>query len=241
MDVDGKVVLITGASGGIGLATARRFAAKGAKLALVARSADKLRELAAEVNGQGGEAIALPADMRDAEQVKGAIEETVRRFGRLDVLINNAGQAAAGTVAEVNLDDFRQILDLNVFGPLYTMQAAIPLMRAQGGGLIVNISSMVSKMRIPGLGAYAATKAALNVLSDTARGELAADNIRVITVFPRATATDFGQNSLGNREMRRQQRHGAPTPDTADFVAEKILLAINNEPPEQYMDAPNDG
>jgi NADP-dependent 3-hydroxy acid dehydrogenase YdfG len=241
MDVRQKVVLITGASAGIGLATAHRFAAEGAKLAMVARSADKLAEVAEQVRGQGGEAIALPADVRDPAQVKTAVKETMRYFGRLDVLINNAGQAAAGTVASVSPDDFRQIIDLNVFGPLYAMQAAIPIMREQGGGIIVNVSSMVSKMHIPGLGAYAATKVALNMLSDTARGELEDDHISVVTVYPRMTATDFGRNSLGNRDMRRQQRQVAPTPDSADFVAERILLAVKNEPSEQYMDTPSDG
>jgi NAD(P)-dependent dehydrogenase (short-subunit alcohol dehydrogenase family) len=212
MDVRAKVVLITGASAGIGLATARRFAAEGAKLALVARSADKLAQIAEDLRAQGVEAIALPADMRDPARVREIVEETALHFGSLDVLINNAGQAAAGTVATVSPDDFRQIFDLNVFGPLFAMQAAIPVMRAQGSGIIVNISSMVSRMRIPGLGAYAATKAALNMLSDTARGELAAENIRVITVLPRATATEFGAHSLGNRDLRRQQRQSSPIP-----------------------------
>ena len=138
-------------------------------------------------------------------------------------------------------DHFRQIIDLNIFGPLIAMQAAIPVMRKQGGGIIINVSSMVSKMHIPGLAAYASTKSALNMLSDTARGELASDNIRVITVYPRMTATDFGRNSLGNRQMRQQQRASANRPevvvDSPEFVAEKILLAVQNEPPEQFMDS----
>jgi NADP-dependent 3-hydroxy acid dehydrogenase YdfG len=237
VDLEGKVVLITGASAGIGLATARRFAQAGAKLVLVARSADRLERLADELRGQGSEAIAIAADVRDPAQVKRAIAETARHFRRLDILINNAGQAAADTVADLNPDDFRQIVDLNVFGALTAMQAAVPVMREHGGGLIINISSMVSKMRIPGLGAYAATKAALNVLSDTARGELAPEHIRVITIFPRVTSTDFGRNSLGNREVRRQQRaHSAVPVDWPEFVADKILAAAINEPEEQYMD-----
>jgi NAD(P)-dependent dehydrogenase (short-subunit alcohol dehydrogenase family) len=237
MDIRDKVVLITGASAGIGLATARCFAASGAKLALVARSADALNHLAEELQHQGGNAVALPADVSDPPQVQRVIEETVRHFGRLDVVINNAGQAAAGTVADLNPEDFRKILDLNVFGPLAAMQAVIPIMRKQGGGLIINVSSMVSKMHFAGLAAYAATKAALNMLSDTARGELASEDIRVITVYPRLTATDFGKNSLGNQRIRQQQRQGSPIPtDTPEFVAEKILAAALHEPDEQYMD-----
>ena len=241
MDIKGKVVLITGASMGIGLSTARLFAAQGARLALAARSTDKLTALADELRAQGHEALVLTADMRDPSAVKSMIESTLAHFGQLDILINNAGQAAAGTVADVNSQDFQQIIELNVFGPLYAMQNAIPAMRKQGGGLIINISSMVSKMHIPGLGAYAATKSALNMLSDTARGELASDNIRVITVYPRLTATDFGKNSLGNRQMRQGQRdggahHAAMQADTPEWVAEKILLAAQQEPQEQFMD-----
>lgn len=237
MQIRDRVVLITGASAGIGLATARRFAAEGARLALVARSVEVMGQLVQELRGQNHEAIAMATDIRDAAQIRRAVEETAKHYGTLDILINNAGRAAAGTIADVDPADFRQILDLNVFGPLAAMQAAIPLMRQQGGGLVINVSSMVSKMHIPGLAAYAATKAALNMLSDTARVELAAENIRVVTVYPRTTATDFGKNSLGNRGMRQQQRHGATMqPDTAEFVAEKILAAAVNEPEEQYMD-----
>lgn len=240
MEISGKVVLITGASMGIGLATAHAFAGAGAKLALVARSGDLLAGLAAELRAQGHEALAVPADLSDPEQITRAIAETVHHFGRIDILINNAGQAAAGAIAELELDSFRRIVELNVYAPLLAMQAAIPVMRTHGGGVIINVSSMVSKMRIPGLGAYAATKAALNLLSDTARGELAAEQIRVISVFPRMTATDFSKHSLGNRAMHREM-HGAqrPTPipvDSAEHVAGKILAAAIAEPDEQYMD-----
>lgn len=234
MEIRDKVVLITGASAGIGLATVRSFATAGAKLALIARSADVLNHLAKELQSQGIDAVAMPADVSDPKQVERVIEDTMRRFGRLDVLINNVGQAAVGKVADLNPDDFRKILDLNVLGPLATMQSAIPVMRRQGGGLIINISSVVSKMHIAGLGAYAATKAALNMISDTARDELASDQIRVITVYPRSTATDFGKNALGAHE---QQRQGSSSPtDTPEMVAEKILAAALYEPDEQYME-----
>jgi len=236
MHLPGRVVLVTGASAGIGRATARRFAQEGALLALVARSADKLASLAEEIIARGGQAIAVPADLRDPDSPKGVVAQTVRHFGRLDILLNNAGQAAAGDVADVNPDHFRQITDLNVYAPLLLIQAAVPVMRKGGGGLIINVSSMVSKMRIPGLAAYAATKAALDVLSDTARLELAQDSIRVITIFPRMTATDFARNSLGDPVLRRRQREGSPAPvDSPEFVAEKIVAAALHEPDEQYM------
>ena len=240
MELKDKVVLITGASAGIGLATARSLAAAGAKVVLAARSTDKLTQLADELQRDGHAALVVPTDMRNQAEVAQLVATAVQHYGQIDVLINNAGQAVAGTVAEVDVDQFQQVIELNVFGPIYAMQASVPQMRAQGGGLIVNVSSMVSKMHIPGLGGYAATKAALNMLSDTARGELAADNIRVITVYPRMTATDFGRNSLGNRQVRQQQRGNTPPGvviDSAEYVAEKILEAIQKEPTEQFMDA----
>lgn len=239
MDIHGKVVVITGASGGIGLATARCFAKEGAKLVLAARSADKLDQLVSELRQQGVEAAAVPTDVRKVESVRQMVEAAIQQFGRVDVLINNAGQAIAGTIAEINTDDLHQIIDLNVFGPIYAMQAVVPVMRRQGGGIIVNISSMTSKMTIPGLAGYASTKAALNLITQTARGELAADNIRVLLVLPRMTETDFGKNSLGNQQSRQHQRSGGSGPrivDSPDYVANRIFEAVRDETPEKYMD-----
>lgn len=240
MEIKNKVVIVTGASAGIGLATARALAAAGAKVVVAARSIDRLTQLSEELRHTGHEVLIVPTDMRQPAEVTHLIETAFQRYGRIDVLINNAGQAVAGTVADLDLDHYRQVIELNMFGPIYAIQASVPKMRANGGGIIINISSMVSKMHIPGLGGYASTKAALNMLSDTARGELAADNIRVITVYPRMTATDFGRNSLGNRQMRQQQRaHAAPevVVDSPEYVAGKILEAIQKEPAEQFVDS----
>jgi short-subunit dehydrogenase len=239
MDISGKVTILTGASAGIGLATARQFAAEGAKLVLVSRSAEKLQRLADELQAQGQDVLVRPTDLRQLEDIPRMVEDAFQRFGRIDILINNAGQAVAGTMAALNAEDFRAILVLNLWAPLMAMQAVTPLMRQAGGGLIINISSMVSKMFLPGLGGYAASKAALNLISGTARAELAPENIRVITMYPRMTATDFGKNSIGNTSMRERQRNSSPRPgmvvDTAEQVAEKILAAARNEPAEQYM------
>ena len=134
MDVSDKVVVITGASAGIGLVTARRFASAGAKVVLVARSTDKLTALAEELRSQGHKALPITTDMRDKGAVTRMIEQALQHYGKIDILINNAGQAAAGAVAEVDSDDFRKILELNVFGALYAMQAVVPKMRKAGGG-----------------------------------------------------------------------------------------------------------
>ncbi len=239
MDIQGKVAIITGASSGIGLATARSFAEKGAKVALAARSEDKLEQIAGDLNNQGREVLVVPTDMRKQDQVERLVKTTAENFGQIDILVNNAGQSMAGTIASLNLGDFLQIFDLNVLGPIYAIQAAVPYMRKQGGGIIVNISSMTSKMNIPGLAGYASTKAALNLISNTARTELAEENIRVITVYPRMTRTEFGANALGDQALRRHQRSANRpeiTVDTPEYVADKILAAVQNEPAEQFME-----
>lgn len=237
MEVQGKVVIITGASMGIGEATARIFAEAGAKLVLAARSADKLevvaRNLPAEV-----ETLLVPTDMTDQAQVKTLIDKAYECFGRIDILINNAGQAAVGTIATVSPDSYRQIIELNIFGPLHALQAVVPRMKEQGGGVIINISSNVSKMAIPGIGAYASTKYALNGLSLTARNELAADNIRVVLFHPGQTATDFGKNALRDEALKNWRpvsNQPMPQPDSAEDVARKILEAAISEPAEAGM------
>lgn len=242
MDVQDKVVIITGASAGIGLATARLFAEHGAKVALAARSSDKLNALAEELRTQSAEVFVIPTDMRDQTAVRAMIDAVHTHFGRVDILINNAGQAVLAPVEQINVEQYQQIIELNLFGVLYAMQGVIPLMRAQGGGLILNISSSVSKMAIPNIGAYASTKYALNGLTLTARNELAPDNIRVCLMHPGRTATEFGKNALSDPGAGSTVQPGGSTsaalqpPDTAEMVAAKILEAAHNEPVEQFMD-----
>lgn len=235
MEVQSKVVIITGASMGIGAATARVFAEADAKLVLAARSADKLEAVAHSLPAQA-ETLIVPTDMTDPAQVRALINQAYERFGRIDILINNAGQAVVGWVATVNPDHFRQIIELNTLGPLHGMQAVVPKMKEQGGGVIINISSRVSKMAIPGIGTYASTKYALNGLSLTARNELAADNIRVVLFHPGQTATDFGKNAIFEENMGNwRPDDDQPMPDSAEDVARKILEAAINEPAEMEM------
>ena len=226
MDVRDKVTIVTGASGGIGNATARLFARNGAKVALVARNATELERTVNDLRELGYEATAFPADVSQKGEVEHMVSEVYATYGRIDILINNAGQGIAGAVAMVNNDNFHKIVELNLFGPLYGIQAVVPKMREHGGGLIINISSMVTKLRIPGIGGYAATKAALNMLSHTARLELAPDNIRVVTVYPGMVATDFGKNILNAGADRDYAERGA----TPEMIAEKILVAAHTEP-----------
>ena len=230
MDINGKVAIVTGASGGIGLATARLFAQHGAKVALAARSAEKLNQLATELP----DSLAVPTDMRDAAAITQMVDAVQQHYGHVDILINNAGQGMYMPIEQIKLDDYRSTLELNVVSVIAAMQAVIPLMRQQGGGSIVNISSGLSKMIVPGVGAYASTKYALNAISLTARAELANDHIQVSVMYPGVTATDFADNSI--KSEQRSRTSGFMTPETPEAVAEKILEAVQTGEAEVYAD-----
>ena len=220
------MIIVTGASMGIGLATARLLAGKGAKVALVARSKETLEKLAEELP----ESFAVAADLSDPEEAERMIGEVKNRYGRIDALVNNAGRGIYGAIENVDLEAYRKVFDLNVMGPLAAMKKVIPIMRAQGGGAIVNVSSMVSKAYIPYLGAYASTKYALNAISLTARAELEKDGIIVSVVHPGMTTTEFGKNAVKSdivaQGMESRHREHLPEPDTAEHVAGRILLAL---------------
>ena len=228
MEIKDSVVIVTGASSGIGEYTARNLARAGAKLVLAARSADKLAMLSSELPGS----IAVPTDMMDTAAVNDMVARTIAEFGRVDVLINNAGQGMRSALEEFNLADLRYLLELNVVSVVAAMQQVIPPMRSQGGGLILNISSMLSTMNRPRLSGYACTKHALNNISRTARQELAADNIRVCLFLPRITGTDFGMNTRGHDQY--DSRAGAPgmPVDSVEDVAAAIVEQIRSEAEE---------
>ncbi|GAA0321469.1 SDR family NAD(P)-dependent oxidoreductase [Kineococcus aurantiacus] len=228
MDPRDKVFLITGASSGIGAATARAASAAGAKVVLAARRADRLEALAAELP----HAVAVRTDVTDPAQVQAAVDTAVEAFGRLDVLVNNAGQGLHAPLEDVDVDDFRAVLELNVVAPLVALQAVLPVMRAQGAGAVVDVSSGTSRMVLPGAGAYAATKSALNMLSAVARRELAGDGVVVSTVYPFITDTEFHRVL---RAGRLQQRPGGPAPHTAEHVAEAILDLVRSGEPEKVL------
>src|SRR5512142_2103627 len=219
MDIEDTVVLITGASSGIGAATARAAAKEGARLVLAARRTDRIQALAAELP----DAVAVTTDVTDPAQVRAAVEAGLDRYGRIDVLVNNAGQGLYQQLERVDAEDFRAILELNVVAPLVAMQAVIPPMRAQGRGRIVNVSSGTTKMVLPGVGAYAATKSALNMLSAVARRELADDGIVVSTIHPFITATEFHDAVRAGRMATTP-----PVIHSAEQVAEAILALVRS-------------
>jgi NADP-dependent 3-hydroxy acid dehydrogenase YdfG len=224
MDLAGAVVIVTGASSGIGAATARLAGGRGATVVLAARRADRINALAAELP----DALAVPTDLRDPVQIVRMVGATLDRFGRVDVLVNDAGQGLHVPVEQIRLDDLRAVTELNFYAPLLAMQAVIPAMRKQGGGAIVNVSSMTSRMVLPGVGGYSATKSALNMLSAVARKELAPDGIVVSIVYPAVTATDFHQSLAAGGMVGGGSR--SVKPHTAEFVAEAILgLIVSGE------------
>ncbi|MDD5456206.1 MAG: SDR family oxidoreductase [Candidatus Margulisbacteria bacterium] len=234
MKVKDKVVIITGASEGIGATLARLLSANQAKVVLAARRAEILKKMESELPNS----LAIPTDIRKPEDIVNLINRTVEHFGRVDLLVNGAGQAQYGPIEKVDIAEYQSIVELNVYGPLRAMQAVIPQMRKQGGGMILNISSMVSKQYIPLLGSYASTKYALNALSLTARQELAPDKIIVSVFHPRMTATNFGKNALGVRMFENLASAGSyddmPV-DSTEIVAAKILMQIESEEAESMM------
>lgn len=230
MELQNAVVIVTGASSGIGRAVAQILHARGAQVVLAARSAEKLRALEAELPGS----LAVPTDMRKSANIIDLIETVREKFGRVDILINNAGQGLRSAVADVDMEDYRTIMELNVFSVVEAMQAVIPIMRKQGRGMILNVSSMVSKNYIPYISAYASTKYALNAISLTARQELAGDGITVSVFYPKMTATDFGANARGQTYDSRAGRPGVSA-DTPEEVAEAIAEQIETEAAEASM------
>jgi short-subunit dehydrogenase len=221
--IEKSVLVVTGASSGIGEAIARLAHARGAKVVLAARRAALLSSVAASLPG----AVAVPTDVTSASDVAALVRRAVEEFGRIDVLVNNAGQGLHLPVIDVDLDDVRAVLELNVLAPLALMKAVVPVMRSGGGGAIVNVSSGSTRRVLPGVGPYAATKSALNTLTEVARAELARDNIVVSLVVPGVTKTAF------HDVLRAGSADVANAPKcTAEEVAEAVLAVIESGDPE---------
>jgi len=165
MNVKGKVAIVTGASSGIGLATAKLLSKNGAKVVLAARSKDKLIELSKTLLNS----LVIQVDMTNDVQIKAMVGKTVEYFGQVDILINNAGRGYDASIVDTNINTFRDLFKLDVIGPLVAMQAVIPLMQKQGGGTIINISSGTALMALPNMAAYSSLKRALAGISLTAR------------------------------------------------------------------------
>jgi NAD(P)-dependent dehydrogenase (short-subunit alcohol dehydrogenase family) len=179
-----RVALITGGSRGLGLEIARQVCKQGGRVAILARDADELARAKADLAARGGEVLTLQCDLLDAAQIQSAVESTLGRFGKIDILINNAGNIEIGPLEHMKIEDFDRAMRLHFWAPFILTMQILPHMRATGGGRIVNISSIGGKIAVPHLAPYSASKFALTGFSDAIRAELARDNIYVTTVTP---------------------------------------------------------
>jgi NADP-dependent 3-hydroxy acid dehydrogenase YdfG len=208
---DGTVALVTGASSGIGEATARMLAARGAAVAIVARRADRLQSLAAAIEADGGRALAIEANVTDRQQAEAAVQRTTAELGRLDILVNNAGVMLLGPIVDAPVEEWETMVQVNLLGLLYTARAALPhLLEAAAGeprqvADMVNISSVAGRVARLGSGVYNATKHAVGAFSESLRQEVTGHQVRISLVEPGAVATELVDH---NRPEIRAQIEG---------------------------------
>lgn len=219
MEMDGKVVVVTGASMGIGEAIAKVFADQGASVVLLSRDASRA-EAARQRMGHTERTLALACDVRHREEIDRALGLTLHHFGQVDIWVNNAGVGIRDAVADMEMSACRELFETNFFGMVQGMQAVMPSMREAGGGTIINISSVAG--HIPTLyGApYSASKFAMNALGKAARLELKRDNIHVLTVCPGYVRTDFDQNVIGSRRGNTRPK------SVRGITAERVARAV---------------
>src|SRR5438105_2276332 len=186
-----RVVAITGASAGIGRATALRLAREGASVVMCARRMDRLEALASEIAAGGGTPLPIAADVTREADMQALVTRAVDRFGRLDVMMCNAGFGIAGTIEDINAEQMQKLIDVNYLGTYYAARAALPVFRRQRRGHLIVISSIVGKRGVPYMGAYSATKFAQAGLAECVRAELAGSDIHVSIVYPVTTETEF--------------------------------------------------
>src|SRR2546423_697119 len=225
-------VIVTGASQGIGRAIALEFSARGARVALAARSAPALNEVATEVRDQGGDAVVIPTDVTIPAEVQRMAAETIRALGGIDLLVNNAGVGLNATIADADATEVEALFRLNVLAAARTIRAVIPIMRAQQSGMIINISSVAGRIVVPRIGYYSASKFALAAMGDALRMEEGHRGIRVMNVFPGMTRSNFGQNRLGAHGRLAHQRVPAVP---AEKVARRIAAAVERNRRTLYV------
>ncbi|MEH0109777.1 SDR family oxidoreductase [Tersicoccus sp. MR15.9] len=218
-EIDGLVVAITGASSGMGAVTARRLAARGARVVIGARREDALARIVAEIEDGGGHAVACPVDVTRPEDSVRLVDRAVQEFGRLDVLIANAGVATVAPLRDGVLDDWNAMIDVNLRGVLHGITAALPVFTVQGSGDFVTVTSTAAAKWVPGQGVYAATKAGVRALCEVLRQEVG-PQIRATMICPGATDTEFTTDP----DLRARMSAIAMAPDA---VADAIVYALS--------------
>lgn len=231
-------VLITGASQGTGKATAIEFAAQGWDVTLAARGEDRLQAVAEQIEQMGRKAIALPTDVSNPEQVATLVEKSLATFGKIDVLINNAGICLTGPMVNTSLEDWHRIFDTNLWGYVHTIQAVLPTLLAARSGSIINVGSIGGKVPMPNMTAYCASKYALTGLTETLRLELASKGIHVGIVHPGVIDSDFLERAMfrgdsdeevQGRQQQMSQALQSGLASQPEDIAEAIWQAVRKE------------
>src|SRR3954471_3460456 len=225
--LDGKVAAITGASSGIGEATAVALAGAGAAVAVGARREDRLSSLASRIESDGGRALALPVDVADEDSARSFVTEAHSQLGGLDILVNNAGVMLLGPVEDASTDQWRTMVNVNLLGLLYCTHAALPVMRAAGGGHIVNLSSVAGRSANAGSAVYNLTKCGVGAFSEALRQEVSGAGIRTTIIEPGFVDTELqGHNEHPVLETIEKMRASMPDVLAADDIASAIAYAV---------------
>lgn len=222
-----KVVVITGASSGLGEATARLLSSQGAIVILGARRAERLQSLANEIDAKGGKAIAMATDVIDRNQVKVLVDKAAQTYGRVDVMINNAGLMPQAPLERLKIDEWDRMIDVNFKGVLYGIAAALPYMQRQKSGHFINVSSVAGHRVGPGFAVYAATKHAVRALSEGLRQEVKPYNIRTTVISPGAVATELPNNITDPEAGARVRAFYSQVAVPADSFARAVAFAIS--------------
>ncbi|WP_413437707.1 SDR family oxidoreductase [Sulfuriferula sp. GW1] len=225
-NIAGKIVVITGASSGLGEATARHLSEQGATVVLGARRIDRINALAKELAGNEGKAIAVQTDVTQCEQVKNLVDTAVEKYGRIDVMINNAGLMPHSPLDRLKIDDWDRMIDVNIKGVLYGIAAALPYMQKQKSGHIINVSSVAGHKVRPSSAVYAATKHAVLALSEGLRQEVKPYNIRTTVISPGAIDTEL-PNSVTEPDIADNVRKIYEIAIPADSFARAVAFAIS--------------
>jgi NADP-dependent 3-hydroxy acid dehydrogenase YdfG len=225
-NIEGKVVVITGASSGLGEATARFLAPQGARLVLGARRMDRMQALADELKRSGGKALAIETDVTHFDQVKKLVDAAVKSYGRIDVMINNAGLMPLSLLERLKVDDWDRMIDVNIKGVLYGIAAALPYMKQQKSGQVINVSSVAGHKVRPGGAVYSATKHAVRVISEGLRQEVKPYNIRTTVISPGAVETEL-PNSVTEPDTAENIRKVYELAVPADSFARAVAFAMS--------------
>lgn len=246
----GSTVLITGASQGIGKATALLFARKGYDLVLAARQTEPLAAVAQEVQQLGHSALAIPTDVKEPDQVNALVQEALKHYGSIEILINNAGIYVSGPVEQFSLDDWHQTVDLNFWGYVHTIQALLPHFLARGSGAIVNLSSIGGKVALPYVTPYCASKFAVTGLTKALQAELSPKGIQVCGIYPSLIDSSFMERAIfrGRDPQDVQDRRDqlgtilkAPLIEKPEDVAKAIWDAVEHKKSEVLVGTANVG